>query len=54
MNDKFSGKASRLSWELFKRTGQINYYLLYKHIEESPDLTMQDFIEQQKDDGLER
>lgn len=54
MKDKFSGIASRLSWELFKRTGQINYYLLYRHIEDSPNPTAQDFLEQQKDDGVER
>ncbi|MBE7075175.1 MAG: YqzL family protein [Clostridiales bacterium] len=36
--EKFSGKASRLSWELFKRTGKINYYLLYKNIETAPEL----------------
>ena len=29
---RFSGKASRLAWELFKRTGKVNYYLLYKAI----------------------
>ncbi len=54
MNEKFSCKASRLSWELFKRTGKINYYLLYKNIELSPNPTKADFIDDEKDNGMER
>ncbi len=46
MNEKFSGRASRLSWELFKRTGKINYYLLFKNIENSPEPTKADFMEE--------
>ncbi|MBQ7884723.1 MAG: YqzL family protein [Clostridia bacterium] len=49
---KFSGRASRLSWELFKRTGQVNYYLLYKGIETAPELELVE--NSQKDDGLSR
>ena len=47
--EKFSGKASRLSWELFKRTGKINYYLLYKNIETAPELEQNNYTE--RDDG---
>lgn len=49
MSEKFSGRASRLSWELFKRTGKINYYLLYKEIENTNELEFVDTI--QHDDG---
>lgn len=49
MSEKFSGRASRLSWELFKRTGKINYYLLYKEIESTNELEFVDTI--QHDDG---
>lgn len=48
MNNKFSGKASRLSWELFKRSGQIGYFLLYKNIENSPEPTRQDFAQEEE------
>lgn len=51
--EKFSGKTSRLAWELFKRTGKINYYLLYSGIENSPEPTLQDFLDRE-DGGLER
>ena len=54
MNEKFSGSAARLSWELFKRTGKINYYLLYRNIEMSQDPTLSDFVDEEKDDGMER
>lgn len=54
MNEKFSGSAARLSWELFKRTGKINYYLLYKNIEMSPNPTLSDFADEEKDNGMER
>lgn len=47
---KFSGKASRLAWELFKHTGEIGYYMLYANIENAPDLQ----IQQNLDQGLER
>lgn len=47
--EKFSGKASRLSWELFKRTGKINYYLLYKNIETAPILEQNNYAD--RDDG---
>lgn len=50
MEDKFSGKASRLSWELFKRSGHIGYYLLYKNIENSPEPSLQDFALNQDDE----
>lgn len=53
MKEKFSGVTSRLSWELFKRTGKINYYLLYKNIESSPDATKEDFIGLNNDQGRE-
>lgn len=46
---KFNGKASRLSWELFKRTGKINYYLLYKNIETAPELEQNNYAD--RDDG---
>lgn len=51
--EKFSGKTSRLAWELFKRTGKINYYLLYSAIENSPEPTLQDFLNKE-DGGLDR
>lgn len=47
--EKFSGKASRLSWELFKRTGKINYYLLYKNIETASILEQNNYAD--RDDG---
>lgn len=50
MKNKFSGLASRVSWELFKRTGKINYYLLYKNIEDSVNLSLNN----QNDNELER
>ena len=54
METKFSGKASRLSWELFKRTGKVNYYLLYKGIETAPELELTNNDTMQKDEGLGR
>jgi len=43
MNKNFASRASRLSWELFKQTGNIGYYMLYSHIENPPkELTLQD------------
>lgn len=54
METKFSGKASRLSWELFKRTGKVNYYLLYKGIETAPELELTNNDAMQKDEGLGR
>ena len=53
MSEKFSGKASRLSWELFKRTGKVCYYLLYSEIENSLEPTLNDFLDRE-DGGLER
>ena len=47
--EKFNGKASRLSWELFKRTGNINYYLLYKGIENAPEIEQNNYAD--RDDG---
>ena len=37
MNDKDLNEinAENISWELFKKTGNINYYLLHQHIVES-------------------
>ncbi len=41
MKKGFSGVASRLSWELFKRSGKINYYLLYNQIENATEQTLE-------------
>lgn len=35
----FTNVAARLSWELFKRTGRINYYFLYRNLEDEKYLS---------------
>lgn len=50
---RFSGKASRLAWELFKRTGKVNYYLLYKEIENAIEPTLSDYASNE-DKEMER
>ena len=52
MNKDFSCETSKLAWELFKHTGQVNYYCLYANIENPPELVSEDYSS--RDDGLER
>lgn len=36
MKETFKSEASKLAWELFKRTGKIGYHMLYSNIENPP------------------
>lgn len=50
MKKTFVSDASRLAWEMFKKTGEIGYYMLFSHIENPPKELRLDNIE---DKGLE-
>ena len=48
MKENFASEASKLAWDLFKETGKIGFYMLYRNIENPPKILESNIY---KDDG---
>lgn len=48
MKNDFASETSKLAWDLFKETGEIGFYMLYRNIENPPKILE---TESYKDDG---
>ena len=48
MKNDFASETSKLAWDLFKETGGIGFYMLYKNIENPPKIIEQ---ESYRDEG---